>query len=162
MNQVNIVPATKEDFSQILPIFRSITSTGDSYIYQDDFTDQNVYDFFLKDTVPFVAKIDNKIVGFYIIRQNRIGRGSHICNASYMVSPEYQNNKIGRLMGEHSLVEAKKLGYKAMQFNIVVSTNLRAVSLWQSLGFKIIGTIPQGFNHKEKGLVDAYIMHRFL
>ena len=79
-----------------------------------------------------------------------------------MVSSKHQGKKIGRKMGEHSLEEAKKQGYHAIQFNIVVSTNERAVKLWKSLGFNIVGTIPEAFDHKEHGYVDAYVMHRFL
>ncbi len=163
MNQeIIITKATEKDFHSMAEIFSSIMKNGDSYIYPENFTLSQIHDFWMLDTKPYVAKIGDKIVGSYLIRQNRIGRGSHICNAAYMVHPDFQGKKIGRIMGEHSLIEAKKLGYKAMQFNIVVSTNERAVKLWLSLGFNIVGTIPEGFQHKEKGLVDTYIMHRFL
>jgi ribosomal protein S18 acetylase RimI-like enzyme len=162
MSELLITPATDNDFDAIWKIFKDVTAPGDSYIYPEDFTKEQIYAIWMKETAPYVAKIGDEIVGTYLIRQNRIGRGSHVCNAAYMVKPSHQNNKIGRKMGEHSLIEAKRMGYLAMQFNIVVSTNERAVYLWQSLGFKIVGTIPKAFNHKEKGLVDAYVMHQFL
>lgn len=161
MSDVIISHATEADFGAICGIFRDVTISGDSYIYPEDFTPANIKQW-MAGSVPYVAKIGKEVVGLYLIRQNRIGRGSHVCNAAYMVSPAYQGKKIGRMMGEHSLVEAKKLGYLAMQFNIVVSTNHRAVHLWKSLGFNIVGTVPKAFNHKEKGLVDAYVMHKFL
>ncbi len=162
MPDVMIVPATEQDFNAIWNIFKAVIAPGDSYIYEATTSKEEAHAILMVNTSPYVAKIGNEIVGFYLIRQNRIGRGSHVCNAAYMVNPHYQNQKIGRLMGEHSLKEAKKLGYHAMQFNIVVSTNARAVHLWQSLGFHIIGTVPKAFNHQEKGLVDIYVMHRFL
>jgi ribosomal protein S18 acetylase RimI-like enzyme len=116
----------------------------------------------MKNTDPYVALINNKVVGSYLIRQNKIGRGSHVCNAAYMVHKDYRAQKVGENMCKHSLSEAKKIGYKSMQFNIVVSTNHKAVALWMKMGFEVVGTIPEAFDHKEKGLVDAYVMHRFL
>lgn len=159
---VTIAPASDKDFDAIWDIFQIIIRQGDSYIYSEHTTKEQAYDILVKDAAVYVAKLQGKIAGFYVIRQNRVGRGSHICNAAYMVHPNFQGQQVGRLMGEHSLKEAKKLGYLAMQFNIVVSTNERAVKLWLSLGFTIIGTIPKGFNHISKGLVDIYVMHRVL
>lgn len=159
---LTISPASDTDFDAIWLIFQTIIRQGDSYIYPESTTKEQAYDILAKDAAVYVAKINNEVAGFYVIRQNRVGRGSHICNAAYMVHPNFQGHGLGRKLGEHSLKEAKNLGYRAMQFNIVVSTNTRAVALWRSLGFDIIGTIPEGFNHKEKGLVDIYIMHRVL
>ena len=88
--------------------------------------------------------------------------GSHVANASFMVSPEHNGKGIGRSLGLHCLQEARKAGYEAMQFNFVVSTNKAAVALWQKLGFSIVGTLPKVFRHHELGYVDAYVMHRFL
>jgi ribosomal protein S18 acetylase RimI-like enzyme len=88
--------------------------------------------------------------------------GSHVANASFMVDPSAHGQGIGRAMGEHCLAQAKQAGYQAMQFNFVVSTNAAAVELWKKLGFSIVGTLPKAFNHARLGLVDAYVMHRFL
>ncbi len=98
----------------------------------------------------------------YIIKPNQTGLGSHIANCSYMVCPDARGKGVGRLICEHSITEAQQLGYKAMQFNLVVSTNHAAVALWQKCGFKIIGTIPEGFKHQSLGYVDAHIMYRKL
>ncbi len=98
----------------------------------------------------------------YKFHPNQPARGAHVVNASYMVKPGVLGKGIGRQMGEHSLLAAKQAGFLAMQFNIIVSTNRPAVHLWQSLGFNIIGTVPQAFNHSIHGLVNTYIMHRFL
>ena len=161
MSDVVITKATEADFEAICGIFHGVTEPGDSYIYPENFSPEDIRTW-MHDATTYVAKIGMEVVGIYLIRKNRIGRGSHVCNAAYMVKPSHQGKKIGRMMGEHSLIEAKKMGYLAMQFNIVVSTNIRAVNLWKSLGFNIVGTVPKAFNHKEKGLVDAYVMHQFL
>ncbi len=114
------------------------------------------------DKHTYVAEQGGRVVGAFVFRQNRIGLGSHIGNASYIVDPDYHGRGIGKSMGLYSLSEAKKLGFHALQFNMVVSTNAAAVKLWQALGFKIMGTIPKAFRHKNHGLVDVYIMYRSL
>ena len=113
-----------------------------------------------KDKKTYVAEVDHKVVGTFFLQDNFPDLGSHVANASYMVSPAYSGKGIGKAMGEFSLIEAKKIGYSSMQFNIVVKTNDNAINLWKSLGFEIKGEIPKAFQHKEKGLVDAYIMWR--
>ena len=102
------------------------------------------------------------MVGTFILRPNRPGLGSHIANASFMVSPQARGLGVGRAMGEHCLAEARRLGYRAMQFNFVVSTNDSAVGLWKQLGFRIVGRLPGAFRHATKGFVDAYVMFRDL
>jgi GNAT superfamily N-acetyltransferase len=102
------------------------------------------------------------IVGTFQLRPNFGGRGAHIGNASYMVHHAHRGVGIGKAMGLFSLDEAKRKGFTAMQFNSVISTNTRAVQLWQSLGFDIIGTVPRAYQHHTQGLVDIYIMYRDL
>ena len=113
-------------------------------------------------TRTYVALSDDQIVGTYVLRPNRPGLGSHVANASFMVSPTARGIGIGRAMGEHCLAEARALGYCAMQFNFVVSTNEAAVRLWERLGFRIVGRLPGAFRHLTKGFVDAYVMFRSL
>jgi GNAT superfamily N-acetyltransferase len=111
----------------------------------------------------FVAVGDNdEILGTYIIKPNQIGLGDHIANCSYMVNPKYHGKGTGKFLCEHSIQFAKDKGYLGIQFNIVVSTNTNAVELWKKYGFKIIGTTPKGFRHKDLGLVDTYIMFKDL
>jgi GNAT superfamily N-acetyltransferase len=163
--EYEIVKASPDDFEHgIWEIFKFVTSAGDTYIYPPETTKSQARRIWLKERVCYVVKdkITGAIMATYTIRPNKTGLGSHVCNAGFMVHPHYQNRRLGHIMCEHSLIEAKKLGYLAMQFNVVVSTNERAVYLWQKMGFKIIGTVPQGFNHKTKGMVDIHIMHRFL
>ena len=110
----------------------------------------------------YVAESENKIVGTFTIKDNQPDLGSHIANASYMVSPAAEGKGIGRKLGMYSLAEAKRLGYQAMQFNIVIKSNERAVNLWKSLGFEIIGEIPNAFKHHKLGYSNAYIMYHRL
>ena len=110
----------------------------------------------------YAAYDDGEPVGTYYIKPNQPGLGSHVCNAGYMVAPRARGKGIGRAMCLHSLDEARKLGFKAMQYNLVVCTNRGAVKLWQDLGFKIIGRLPKVFNHSQKGLVDAFVMYQWL
>src|ERR1043165_6072706 len=105
---------------------------------------------------------DRGVIGTYILRPNQLGPGSHVANAAFMVAPDAQGSGVGRKMAVHCLSEARRMGFRAMQFNFVVSTNTRATDLWQQLGFKIIGTLPGAFLHPEKGYVDVYVMYRSL
>ena len=110
----------------------------------------------------YVADEDGEIFGTYWLKANQPGLGSHVGNGAYMVSPNAKGKGIGRMMAEHSIGEARRLGFTAMQFNFVVKSNDVAVKLWQSVGFEIIGEIPEAFNHKQNGLTNAYIMYRKL
>jgi len=160
---VIIRPATEQDFEAIYQIFQSVVVTGDTYAFPSSLTKEEVHTIWMgKDYHPFVAVQEEEICGTYTFHPNQPTRGAHVANASYMVKPGIQGKGVGKQMGNHSLLAAKQAGFLAMQFNIVVSTNQPAIYLWQSLGFKIIGTIPQAFNHAKHGLVDTYIMHRFL
>ncbi|MDX1950499.1 MAG: GNAT family N-acetyltransferase [Rickettsiales bacterium] len=158
--QLNIRPFKPSDSEAIWQIFSEVIKSGETYVFTTETTKEEAIDYF---TSPknkcFIAEFDNKIAGFYAIRKNRVGLGDHIGNASYMISPYFQGKGIGKALGKHSIEQAKKDGFSAMQFNFVVSTNLPAVNLWKSLGFNIIGTIPKAFRHSKLGLVDAYIMH---
>lgn len=160
---LTIRPARRADMPEIWEIFHRVIQGGDTYVHSPNAPIETCEDYwFGPGKTPFVADLDRTIVGIYVIRPNHPDLGSHVANGSYMVHPDSHGRGIGRSLGEHSLEEAKRQGYKAMQFNIVISTNKPAVKLWESLGFKIIGTSPKAFQHKTLGLVDSYIMHRFL
>ncbi len=114
------------------------------------------------DKQVFVVDDEAKIVGTYYLRPNQSGGGRHVCNCGYMTAAGATGRGIARRMCEHSLEQARLNGYRAMQFNFVVSTNERAVRLWQSLGFEIVGRLPAAFNHPQLGYVDALVMYRSL
>ena len=105
----------------------------------------------------YVAFRNNKIIGGYILKPNQPGYGNHIANASYFVDSSERGGGIGKKLCAHSIDSAKEHGYRGLQFNLVVSTNESAIKIWKGFGFEIIGTIPGGFRHVEKGYVDAYI-----
>ncbi len=117
---------------------------------------------FRADTHTYVAEKDGGVVGTYILRPNQLGPGSHVANAAFMVGSNAQGLGVGRKMGEHCLSEARRLGFRAMQFNFVVSTNASAIHLWEQLGFKIVGTLSGAFRHPKLGYVDVYVMFRSL
>ena len=110
----------------------------------------------------YVAESEGKIVGGYILKPNQPGYGNHIANASYLVDTKFRGGGIGNKLCEHSIDAAKSHGYRGMQFNLVVSTNIGAIKIWKRHGFEIIGTIPEGFYHDEKGYVDAMIFYKNL
>ncbi len=155
--------AIASDFDGIWEIFRRVLATEDTWFYPATTTrDEAAALWQAKGTHTFVAERDGKIVGAYFFRPVYPGLASHVANAGYIVHPGRQGLGIGRTLGEHSLVEAKRAGFSAMQFNFVVSTNTPAVALWRKLGFEIAATLPRAFRHRERGLVDAFVMHRFL
>jgi ribosomal protein S18 acetylase RimI-like enzyme len=144
-------------------IFQAVVATGTTYVFAADTTSDDARAYWLGPGIAaWVADDQGRIVGFYKLIANRRDRGSHVANASFMVDPECHGRRIGETLGRHCLREARRAGYLAMQFNYVVSTNTAAVALWRKLGFAIVGTIPQGFRHRELGLVDVNVMHRFL
>lgn len=164
MQLFSIRKATTHDHDEIWGIIQSVIKTGETYVFNTDSGKEKMLDYWCaKDAQVYVATDQNgTIAGTYVIRDNRPDLGSHIGNGSYMVAPSFEGKGIGRLMGEHSIAESKRLGYKAMQFNYVISTNERAVKLWQSLGFKIVGEVPEAFNHHRLGYVAVYIMYKKL
>lgn len=156
--------ANDADFDAVKRIFFHVIDEGETYSYEsDELSDEWVRNYWLKDTVAtLVARVDGQVAGVCAIRFNRTGRADHVANASYIVDSGFRGMGIGRALGEASLTLAREKGFKAIQFNYVVSTNTKAVALWQSLGFDIVGTLPRGFQHARHGLVDVYVMHRFL
>jgi ribosomal protein S18 acetylase RimI-like enzyme len=105
---------------------------------------------------------DGRVAGTYFIKPNQPGLGSHVCNCGYVVAPEAQGQGIAAALCEHSQREAVALNFRAMQFNLVVATNERAIRLWQKLGFSVAGTLPRAFHHQRLGFVDALVMYKEL
>jgi len=160
---LTIREATDRDRDAIWKIFEATVAPGDSFVYDPNTPREEAEAYwFAKGTRTYVAEQDGKVVGSYILRPNRPGLGNHVSNAGFMVAPAARRFGIGLAMGEHALAEARRLGYSAMQFNFVISTNETAVRLWKRLGFRIVGTLPGAFRHSRKGLVDAYVMFRLL
>lgn len=160
---MKIRKATQDDNDQVWEIFKAVISTGDTYVFDPNTAKVDLQKHWFADYMDtFVVEEQGKILGTYIIKPNQIDLGNHIANCSYMVSPNAQGKGVGKLLCEHSLAFGKEQGYRAIQFNIVVSTNIAAIKLWQKYGFQIIGTTPEAFRHQSLGFVDAYIMYRRL
>ena len=158
-----IRPARREDASAIWSIMEPIVRAGETYALDRNMSADDALAYWLapdKDT--FVAEKDGAILGTYVMRPNQAGGGRHVANCAYMTSAHATGRGVARRMCEHSLDHARSRGYRAMQFNFVVSTNERAVRLWQSLGFEIVGRLPGAFAHPLHGDVDALVMFRSL
>jgi L-amino acid N-acyltransferase YncA len=155
--------ATEADRHAIWNIFRNVVATGDTYALDPNMSREDALAYwFAPGTHTYVAETEGGINGTYILRPNQSGGGSHVANAAFMVAANARGQGIGRAMAEHCLGEARRLRFRAMQFNFVISTNTPAIRLWQELGFKIVGTLPGAFRHRKNGYVDVYVMYRRL
>ena len=160
---MTIISATSAHSDEIWEIFREVVQSGDTYVFDPDISREDALRYWLNpDHHVFVAVDNGHVLGTYMLRKNQPGRGSHVANASYMVSPKARGKGLGSLMCQHSIEEAGRLGFSAIQFNMVVSTNSAAISVWRKHGFEVVGTLPKVFRHETQGLVDAFVMHRFL
>lgn len=155
--------ATEQDFDAIWPIFHEIVAAGETYAYDRLTSRDEARQIWLHTPrQTFVVEVDGRILGTYYIKTNQAGPGSHVCNCGYMVASSARGMGLATAMCEHSQQVAVELGYQAMQFNFVASSNEGAVRLWQKLGFEIVGRLPQAFNHPTKGFVDALVMYKWL
>lgn len=162
-SEITIEKAQIKDYDEIWQIIQPIIQKGDTYVFDPKMSKAAMKKVWMSAAAQtYIAKLDDEIVGTYFIKANQPGLGAHVANAGYMVHPEKQGLSIGRKMAEHSLEEARQAGYNAMQFNMVISTNIHAIRLWKQLGFQQVGILPKVYNHQEQGLVDALVMHRFL
>lgn len=160
---MTIRKALSSDQDTIWDIFREVVSHGDTYVFSPDITKEEALSYWMGESVNcYVLEEEGQILGTFIIKSNQPGLGSHVANASFMVHQDARGKGIGETMGRFAITEAKRLGYRSMQFNIVIATNKTALRLWEKLGFKIIGTSPEAFHHQNSSFVDAHILHRFL
>ncbi len=155
--------AKESDHDAIWHIFHAVVSSGDTYAF-DPATPREaaLFVWCSPDVRTYVADDSGVVVGTYILKPNQPGLGSHVANAAFMVAPHGRGRGIGQAMAEHSLSEARRLGYRAMQFNLVVANNKPAVALWKKLGFETVGVLPGAFRHARQGYVDALVMYRRL
>ena len=161
---MKIRPATEADRDAIWNIFREVVAAGDTYALDPNISRKDALAYwFAPGTHTYVAEEPRiGIAGTYILRPNQSGGGAHVANAGFMVSAGARGRGIGRAMAEHCLSDARRRGFRAMQFNYVISTNTAAIRLWQDLGFEIVGTLASAFCHPAKGYVDVYVMYRSL
>ena len=161
---MKIRPATDADRDAIWNIFHEVVAAGDTYALDPNISREDALAYWLAPaTHAYVAEQPAiGVAGTYILRPNQSGGGSHVANAGFMVSASARGEGLGRAMAEHCLSEARRLGFRAMQFNYVISTNTGAIRLWEDLGFEIVGTLPSAFRHPDQGYVGVYVMYRSL
>ena len=153
--------ANPADWPNVWALFQCTAAGGDVFAYDVSTSEEGARQLgFDPPAVCYVVEVDGAFAGTYYLRPNQPGRGSHVANAGYMVAPAFRGRKLAEVMCAHSVAEARRLGFSAMQFNFVVSTNEAAVRAWQKCGFAVVGRLPGAFRHKELGLVDAFVMHR--
>ncbi len=156
-----IRPALPSDAAAIWSIIGPTIRAGETYTLERDMSEPEALAYWMgADKETFVAEAGGAVLGTYYIRANQAGGGKHICNCGYMTGAAATGRGVARAMCEHSLDHARSRGFRGMQFNFVVSTNVRAVGLWQSLGFAIVGRLPAAFEHPAHGAVDALVMFR--
>jgi ribosomal protein S18 acetylase RimI-like enzyme len=158
-----IRPATDADKDTIWNVIEPIIRAGETYTLPRNMDKEGALAYwFSADREVFVAEDGGEIVGTYCLQANQKGGGAHVANCGYMTAVSATGRGVARAMCAHSLDRARERGFRGMQFNFVISTNERAVRLWQSLGFEIVGTLPKAFLHPTLGYVDAYVMYRDL
>ena len=161
MTNLHIRCYEEKDIDTIRLLWNSIIDEGKSYLYNEHFSIEEITQMLKSQDAVYCAVNDNdEMVGFYILHPNFVGRGKHIANATYGVNKNYRGSGIGKMLGKHSLEIAKELGFKAIQFNAVVSTNIGAVHLWESLGLKRVGEIPQAFVKDNGSVVSLYLYYK--
>lgn len=155
---MEIREATADDWAAVWPFFRDTVAAGETYAYPEDLDADSARLLWMADHVV-VAVEDGVVLGSAKCGPNRPGRGAHVGTASFMVSPAARGRGVGRALGEHVVEYLRDSGFRAVQFNAVVETNTVAVALWESLGFRVVGTVPEAFDSRAHGLVGLHVMH---
>ncbi|MEV1147121.1 GNAT family N-acetyltransferase [Micromonospora sp. NPDC049799] len=162
---MEIREASPADWPRIWPFLREIVAAGETYTWPRDVGEEHARTLWM---VPppgrtvVAVDADGTVLGSAKLTPNQLGPGDHVANASFMVDPAAGRRGVGRALGAYVLERARADGYRAMQFNAVVATNTPAVALWRSLGFTVVGRVPEGFRHPTQGYVDLLVMHRQL
>ena len=161
---MEIRTADAEDWPRIYPLYSAIVEAGETYAFPPGQSSTQARPWWMEQPpgLTVIALDGVEVLGSAKMGPNRPGRGAHVATASFMVDPAHQGRGVGRALGEYVLTWARNAGYASMQFNAVVETNTAAVRLWQALGFEIIGTVPEAFDHPVHGLVGLHIMYRRL
>lgn len=163
-NSLTIRAYQEQDWTSAWDIIKPVFRAGETYAFSPGISEQDAHEAWIeKPEITFVALGGgSELLGTYYIKPNQPSLGAHICNCGYIVSEKARGHGIATAMCEHSQVEAVTRGYRGMQYNLVVASNVAAVRLWQKLGFDIIGTLPGAFHHPRLGYVDAHVMFKQL
>ena len=158
-----IRPARSSEWSSIWTILEPVFRAGETYAVDRSISADAARKMWMEaPAATYLLEADGDILGTYYIKTNAAGGGAHVCNCGYVVAKTAQGRGVARAMCEHSQISATAMGYKAMQFNMVLATNTGAVALWHKLGFETVGTLPGAFDHPAHGLVDGFVMFKTL
>jgi RimJ/RimL family protein N-acetyltransferase len=160
---LTIRPHEERDWPSVWSLFRAVCASGEVFAYDDTCSEATARALWVESpSRGFVAYTGERFVGTYFVRPNQPGRGSHVANGGYMVAPDAAGQGVATAMCLHSIEAARELGFRAMQFNFVVSTNLPAIRVWEKCGFAVVGRLPGAYLHREAGYVDALVYFRHL
>lgn len=165
MTGVVVREAVEADWPAIWPIVQAVAAAGETYAYPRDLDETLGRELWMRPApwrVLVAVDADGQVLGSAKSGPNQLGPGAHVANASFVVSSEARGRGVGRTLGEAVIARAAADGYRAMQFNAVVEANHAAVRLWRALGFRIVATVPEAFDHPTQGLVGLHVMHRML
>lgn len=159
-----IRPFKSEDWPAVWRLLQATFASGDTYAYSPESTEAEIRQVWIEAPLAtwVVCNSAGSLIGTYKLQANQPGLGAHVANCGYVVAPAARGQGVAAQMCEHSQMEARRLGFRAMQFNLVVASNTGAVRLWQKLGFRIVGTLPGAFAHRQLGYVDAHVMFKSL
>jgi L-amino acid N-acyltransferase YncA len=161
MTTIRLANAT--DAPAIWSILKPVFNAGETYTLPRDISETDAIAYWYGEShETFVAEDKTEILGTYFLRANQQGGGDHVANCGYMTASAAQGRGIARQMLEHSLVRAKARGFRAMQFNFVIGSNMRAIKTWEAYGFAVVGRLPLAFNHPRLGFIDALVMYKEL
>ena len=155
-------PALDDDWPRIWPFFAAIAAAGEAYAFPEPMSSELGRSLWMEPPPAHTVVAlddDGDVLGSAKMGPNRPGRGAHVATASFMVDPAHQGKGAGRALAEYAVDWARAQGYRGIQFNAVVETNTAAVRLWESLGFKILTTVPEAFDHAQYGLVGLHVMY---
>ena len=161
---MNLRELTEDDWPAVWRLMEPVIRSGDTYPYATEMDETGARRMWLELTDRCYVAVgdEGEVVGTYYIKPNQPTLGAHVANCGYMVAESARGNGVATAMCRHSQQEAARLGYRAMQFNLVVETNAASVHLWRKLGFDVVGRLPGAFRHAEKGFVDAFVMYKTL
>lgn len=161
---INIRPIEEADWAAAWKIIEPVFRAGETYAFSPDITEREARAVWLESPSATYVAVDetNEVTGTYFIKPNQPGLGAHVCNCGYIVGKNSRGRGVASEMCRHSQRQAVSLGFRAMQYNLVVSTNDGAVRLWKKHGFQVAGTLPKAFRHLRFGFVDAYVMYKQL
>jgi L-amino acid N-acyltransferase YncA len=156
-----IRPASDGDWPQIWPILSAIVAAGETYAYPEDLTSEQASDLWLERPPGLTVVLEERgrVLGTAKMGPNRPARGDHVGTASFMVDPAAQGAGVGRALAAYAVDWHREHGYAGIQFNAVVETNAAAVHLWESLGFRVVGTVPGAFRSASHGRVGLHVMY---